>query len=138
MSDGTNPADDKADALRKPIPDPKVDVKAKPVRRNLPKKKAPDRKAVESDNDTNEKIAEKVEENVTKKVKEAVKKAGEKPGATRKDQFDAAKEAADDESAAIPRQRVKEFSVTVGDEYSENTTTHVPQDGGPPADESDD
>jgi len=139
MSDKRNDADEKADAMRKPMADPKVDVKVKPVSRDLPKKRHPDRKRAEEDNAvTNPNTAKKVKENVTKKVKDAIKKAGENPGATRKEQFKAAEKAANDEAGSIPRQRVKEFTVTVGDKYSENTTTHVPKDGGPPPDESSD
>lgn len=137
MSDNQN-FDEKADALGKPIEEPNVKVRAKPVQRDLPKKQASGRKRAEGDNDTNRKVAKKVEENVEKIVKDAAKKAGSKPGATRQDQFDAAKEAADTEAESIPRQRVKEFSVTVGDEHSENTTKHVPKDGGPPPDEATD
>lgn len=132
VTDGDQAATDKD----KPMEDPEVRVRVRPVRhktkRNMPREQ---RQKAGRQNDENRELADKIEKNLEKEIERKVKDAGEKPGATRQDQYDAADKAAEDAASQTSRRKINKIDYAVGDSDGFHHEEVEPKEGAPPDDE---
>lgn len=129
--------DEAAENADKPMEDPRVRVRVRPVKHKTKGRPREERRKAQKQNEENRKLAEKVEDNLERQVEEKVEEAGARPGGTRKDQYKAADKVVDDAAGQVSRRKINEIDVTVEDSRDGHRTQAIPHEGEPPPDEED-